>query len=223
MYLALCDAAAPSPPPAPFPPDCSSCPPATSRRRCPRSPSAATRSAGGHLRRRGKALQTADLAKCLADKDIKSISVDPDDTVRFGVDPTSPTSGWTILMNGQPLTEDSDKTYRTDPGQRVLQPPVRRPGQLARWSPSRRATARSSASAAPACGPSSSRRTTDVPHVQRPSVATAVPPSGTRSPGRSPVPPNGTRWPQACAAERPGRDRRRGRPRRSPPPPPRPP
>ena len=64
----------------------------------------------------GKTLQTADLAKCLKDSDIKSIKVDPDDTVRFGVDPDIADKRWTILMNGQPLTEDSDKTYRTIPG-----------------------------------------------------------------------------------------------------------
>jgi hypothetical protein len=61
-------------------------------------------------------LEQAELAKCLADKDIKSISVDPDETVRFGVDPDVADQRWTILMNGQPLTEDSDKTYRTIPG-----------------------------------------------------------------------------------------------------------
>lgn len=61
-------------------------------------------------------MQAADLAKCLKDKDIKSIKVDPDDTVRFGVDPDIADKRWTILMNGQPLTEDSGKTYRTVPG-----------------------------------------------------------------------------------------------------------
>src|SRR5690242_15753921 len=64
----------------------------------------------------GKTLQTSDLTKCLQDKDIKSITVDPDETVRFGVDPEIADKRWTILMNGQPLTEDSDKTYRTIPG-----------------------------------------------------------------------------------------------------------
>jgi hypothetical protein len=61
-------------------------------------------------------LKPADLTKCLKDEDIKSISVDPDETVRFGVDPDVAEKRWTILMNGQPLTEDSDKTYRTIPG-----------------------------------------------------------------------------------------------------------
>ncbi|MGW1158722.1 DUF2771 domain-containing protein [Streptomyces sp. NPDC002513] len=64
----------------------------------------------------GKEVAAADLAKCLQSKDIKTISVDPDATVRFGVDPAIADNGWTILMNGQPLTDSSKKTYRTIPG-----------------------------------------------------------------------------------------------------------
>ncbi|MFJ3232310.1 DUF2771 domain-containing protein [Streptomyces sp. NPDC086787] len=64
----------------------------------------------------GKALDTATLRDCLKDTDIKSITVDPDETVRLGVDPKIADNGWTILMNGQPLTESSKKTYRTIPG-----------------------------------------------------------------------------------------------------------
>ncbi|MFH9014747.1 DUF2771 domain-containing protein [Streptomyces sp. NPDC017943] len=64
----------------------------------------------------GKSLKTSALSQCLKDKGIKSISVDPDETVRFGVDPEIADEGWTILMNGQPLTEASKKTYRTIPG-----------------------------------------------------------------------------------------------------------
>ncbi|MFD4571788.1 DUF2771 domain-containing protein [Streptomyces sp. NPDC058417] len=64
----------------------------------------------------GDTLQAAAITKCLADKDIKTITVDPDETVRFGVDPDVADKRWTILMNGQPLTEDSGKTYRTIPG-----------------------------------------------------------------------------------------------------------
>jgi hypothetical protein len=64
----------------------------------------------------GKALSTASLANCLKDTGIKSIKVDPDETVRFGVDPAVADNGWTILMNGQPLTDSSKKTYRTIPG-----------------------------------------------------------------------------------------------------------
>ncbi len=64
----------------------------------------------------GDALKTPDLAKCLKNKNLESISVDPDETVRFGVDPEIADEGWTILMNGQPLTDSSKKTYRTIPG-----------------------------------------------------------------------------------------------------------
>ncbi|MFE9098766.1 DUF2771 domain-containing protein [Streptomyces sp. NPDC007264] len=64
----------------------------------------------------GKVVPTPQLAKCLKSKDIKSIKVDPDETVRFGVDPEVADKGWTILMNGQPLTDASKKTYRTIPG-----------------------------------------------------------------------------------------------------------
>ena len=44
----------------------------------------------------GKELKTADVAECLKDKDIKSIKVDPEETVRFGVDPDIADKGWTI-------------------------------------------------------------------------------------------------------------------------------
>ncbi|MEU3983069.1 DUF2771 domain-containing protein [Streptomyces sp. NPDC026672] len=64
----------------------------------------------------GDALDAAALTKCIKNTDIKSIKVDPDETVRFGVDPTIADSSWTILMNGQPLTDSSSKTYRTIPG-----------------------------------------------------------------------------------------------------------
>jgi hypothetical protein len=64
----------------------------------------------------GKSVATEKLAKCLKAKDIKSIDVDPDETVRFGVDPEIADKGWTLLMNGQPLTDASKKTYRTIPG-----------------------------------------------------------------------------------------------------------
>jgi hypothetical protein len=64
----------------------------------------------------GDDLRTADLTVCLKDKDIESIEVDPDETVRFGVDPSIAKKGWTILMNGQALTDSSEKTYRTIPG-----------------------------------------------------------------------------------------------------------
>ncbi|MGW1889955.1 DUF2771 domain-containing protein [Streptomyces sp. NPDC002004] len=64
----------------------------------------------------GNPVKPTDLATCLKDTDLKSLKVDPDATVRFGVDPAVADKGWTILLNGQALTESSNKTYRTIPG-----------------------------------------------------------------------------------------------------------
>ncbi|TGB00029.1 DUF2771 domain-containing protein [Streptomyces sp. MZ04] len=64
----------------------------------------------------GDELKQSQLQGCLKDKDVKSIKVDPDEKVRFGVDPEIADKGWTLLMNGQPLTESSDKTYVVIPG-----------------------------------------------------------------------------------------------------------
>ncbi|MFJ1655876.1 DUF2771 domain-containing protein [Streptomyces sp. NPDC088337] len=66
----------------------------------------------------GKEIGVLGLKKCLdpKSKSIEKIKVDPDETVRFGVDPSIADKGWTILMNGQPLTDSSNKTYRTIPG-----------------------------------------------------------------------------------------------------------
>jgi hypothetical protein len=65
----------------------------------------------------GNALKLSDLQGCLKKTaDVQKIKVDTDETVRFGVDPDIADKGWTILMNGQPLTDSSKKTYRTVPG-----------------------------------------------------------------------------------------------------------
>ncbi|MGX2995427.1 DUF2771 domain-containing protein [Streptomyces sp. JNUCC 64] len=65
----------------------------------------------------GKAIKPADVEKCLKDtEDVKSIEVDPDETVRFGVDPSIAEKEWTILLNGQRLTDYSKKTYLAIPG-----------------------------------------------------------------------------------------------------------
>ncbi|MBO1337859.1 DUF2771 domain-containing protein [Streptomyces sp. VRA16 Mangrove soil] len=64
----------------------------------------------------GKALKPSSLQGCLKDKDAKSIKIsDPDSKVRFGVDPEVADHKWTILMNGQALSDASDKTYRAIP------------------------------------------------------------------------------------------------------------
>ncbi|MEV7687190.1 DUF2771 domain-containing protein [Streptomyces bungoensis] len=65
----------------------------------------------------GNALDAKSLAKCAKNAgDIKSITVDTDENVRFGVDPKIADAGWTILVNGRQFTESSKKTYRTIPG-----------------------------------------------------------------------------------------------------------
>ncbi|MFC5242331.1 DUF2771 domain-containing protein [Streptomyces atrovirens] len=64
----------------------------------------------------GEALSTETLNKCLQDKGIDEIDVDPTKEVRFGVDPEIADNGWTILMNGQPLVDPSKKTYQVIPG-----------------------------------------------------------------------------------------------------------
>ncbi|MEU7471901.1 DUF2771 domain-containing protein [Streptomyces sp. NPDC044984] len=64
----------------------------------------------------GEALTTETLNECLKDKGIDEITVDPTESVRFGVDPDIADNGWTILMNGQPLVDSSKKTYQVIPG-----------------------------------------------------------------------------------------------------------
>ncbi|MGW0995166.1 DUF2771 domain-containing protein [Streptomyces sp. NPDC002520] len=65
----------------------------------------------------GNALDAASLAKCVKKTgDIKSLKVDQDETVRFGVDPKIADEGWVLLVNGRQFTDASKKTYRTIPG-----------------------------------------------------------------------------------------------------------
>lgn len=64
----------------------------------------------------GEELEQSQLQGCLKDTDVESIKVDPDEKVRFGVDPEVAEKGWTLLMNGSPLTEASNKTYVVIPG-----------------------------------------------------------------------------------------------------------
>ncbi|WP_448315479.1 DUF2771 domain-containing protein [Streptomyces sp. CO7] len=64
----------------------------------------------------GKAISSEELTSCLQDKDVPTLKVNQDETVRFGVDQEIAESRWVILMNGRPLVEDSGRTYRTIPG-----------------------------------------------------------------------------------------------------------
>ncbi|MEV6795418.1 DUF2771 domain-containing protein [Streptomyces sp. NPDC051320] len=65
----------------------------------------------------GKPLDASSTRNCAADKkSVTTIKVDPDATVRLGVDPAIADKGWTLLMNGQPLTAKSTKTFTNIPG-----------------------------------------------------------------------------------------------------------
>ncbi|WP_405779562.1 DUF2771 domain-containing protein [Streptomyces sp. NBC_00859] len=65
----------------------------------------------------GKSLDMAKTKSCATDKQgTKSVKVDPDRTVRIGVDPKIADKGWVLLLNGQQLTGISKKTYTTVPG-----------------------------------------------------------------------------------------------------------
>ncbi|WP_037730173.1 hypothetical protein [Streptomyces roseochromogenus] len=65
----------------------------------------------------GKALDAKSLTNCIKNVEkAKSIKVDQDETVRFGVDPKIADAGWVLLVNGQQFTDVSKKTYRTIPG-----------------------------------------------------------------------------------------------------------
>ncbi|MFI8963879.1 DUF2771 domain-containing protein [Streptomyces sp. NPDC053493] len=64
----------------------------------------------------GDALDQKQITSCLNKKAEKTISVDPSDKVRFGVDPEVADNGWTIFLNGQNAEpEPFKKTYRSIP------------------------------------------------------------------------------------------------------------
>ncbi|WP_370414216.1 DUF2771 domain-containing protein [Streptomyces fradiae] len=64
----------------------------------------------------GDPIAEKQIAACLNKKSEHSISVDPSDKVRFGVDPDIADNGWTIFLGGQAAEpEPFKKTYRTIP------------------------------------------------------------------------------------------------------------
>ncbi|MEV7275590.1 DUF2771 domain-containing protein [Streptomyces sp. NPDC093111] len=64
----------------------------------------------------GDPLKESQIAACLNKKAEKSISVESDDKIRFGVDPEIAENGWTIFLGGQQAEpEPYKKTYRTIP------------------------------------------------------------------------------------------------------------
>ncbi|GHJ39928.1 DUF2771 domain-containing protein [Streptomyces sp. TS71-3] len=70
----------------------------------------------------GKRIPAPELAQCLRQRHFHGVGVDPDATVRFGVDPAIADEGWTILLNGRPITDPTPKTYRTIPGSVFFNP-----------------------------------------------------------------------------------------------------
>jgi hypothetical protein len=65
----------------------------------------------------GNSLDAKSLAQCVKNVGkTESIKVDPDETVRVGVDPKIADAGWVLLVNGQQFTNVSNKTYTTVPG-----------------------------------------------------------------------------------------------------------
>ncbi|MFI9120615.1 hypothetical protein [Streptomyces bikiniensis] len=64
----------------------------------------------------GDAIKESQVQECLNKKAEKSLTVAPDDRIRFGVDPEIADNGWTIFLGGeQAEAEPYKKTYRTIP------------------------------------------------------------------------------------------------------------
>ncbi|MEW2545895.1 DUF2771 domain-containing protein [Streptomyces sp. NPDC047002] len=73
----------------------------------------------------GKALQTSTAQSCLNEKADHTITVGPDDTIGFGVDPalTDGDNGWALFLNGQQAeAQPSTATYRPIPAASFFQP-----------------------------------------------------------------------------------------------------
>ncbi|GAA3740087.1 DUF2771 domain-containing protein [Streptomyces tremellae] len=73
----------------------------------------------------GKSLQTSTAQSCLNEKADHTITVGPDDTVGFGVDPalTNGGNGWALFLNGQQAeAQPSTATYRPIPAGSFFQP-----------------------------------------------------------------------------------------------------
>jgi hypothetical protein len=73
----------------------------------------------------GKALPTSEAQSCLGEKADHTISVGPDDTIGFGVEPalTDNGNGWALFLNGQQAeAQPSTATYRPIPAASFFQP-----------------------------------------------------------------------------------------------------
>ncbi|MCA1224095.1 DUF2771 domain-containing protein [Streptomyces sp. 8L] len=72
----------------------------------------------------GKALPNSEAQSCLSKKADHTISVGPDDTIGFGVDPalTDNHNGWALFLNGQQAEQKpSTATYRPIPAASFFQ------------------------------------------------------------------------------------------------------
>ncbi|MET9929748.1 MULTISPECIES: DUF2771 domain-containing protein [unclassified Streptomyces] len=64
----------------------------------------------------GDAIKESEVQGCLNKKAEETLTVAPDDKIRFGVDPEIADNGWTIFLGGQQAEpEPYKKTYRTIP------------------------------------------------------------------------------------------------------------
>ncbi|MEU5439024.1 DUF2771 domain-containing protein [Streptomyces sp. NPDC020719] len=71
----------------------------------------------------GKVLSDVKLTTCLSNvKTSKTIKYSPGSTLRLGVDPAVVEDGdkWVALLDGSPITEPSNKTYRSFPNADVF-------------------------------------------------------------------------------------------------------
>ncbi|GAA2483642.1 DUF2771 domain-containing protein [Streptomyces gobitricini] len=69
----------------------------------------------------GKAIKESQIQSCLNKKAEKTITVSPDDRIRFGVDPEIAENGWTLFIGGQQAEQEPyKKTYRSIPASAFL-------------------------------------------------------------------------------------------------------
>ncbi|QLE73483.1 DUF2771 domain-containing protein [Streptomyces rectiverticillatus] len=68
----------------------------------------------------GKELDRGALDKCMADKSIKSVKVQPGDKVRVGVEPDMAEQGWIVVGNGQQQTNQLKQTYTSLDGEQLF-------------------------------------------------------------------------------------------------------
>ncbi|MCF3103985.1 DUF2771 domain-containing protein [Streptomyces klenkii] len=68
----------------------------------------------------GKKLDQGALNKCMADKSVKTVKVQPGDKVRVGVDPKMADKGWLVAINAQQQTNQLKQTYTSLNGEQLF-------------------------------------------------------------------------------------------------------